>query len=75
VETLDGGGMPALYAEVPGDGRRKLLLYEHSGTRLRSSRPSATGTSSPEGSRTTRPTSWPASMRWKPSRVWAAASR
>jgi acetylornithine deacetylase/succinyl-diaminopimelate desuccinylase-like protein len=29
VETLDGGGMPALYAEVPGDGRRKLLLYEH----------------------------------------------
>ena len=29
VETLDGGGMPALYAEVPGEGRRKLLLYEH----------------------------------------------
>ena len=29
VETLDGGGMPALYAEVPGAGRRKLLLYEH----------------------------------------------
>jgi acetylornithine deacetylase/succinyl-diaminopimelate desuccinylase-like protein len=29
VETLDAGGMPALYAEVPGAGRRKLLLYEH----------------------------------------------
>jgi acetylornithine deacetylase/succinyl-diaminopimelate desuccinylase-like protein len=29
VETLDGGGMPALYAEVPGGGSRKLLLYEH----------------------------------------------
>jgi acetylornithine deacetylase/succinyl-diaminopimelate desuccinylase-like protein len=29
VETLDGGGMPALYAEVPGTGRRKLLLYQH----------------------------------------------
>jgi acetylornithine deacetylase/succinyl-diaminopimelate desuccinylase-like protein len=29
VETLDGGGMPALYAEVAGAGRRKLLLYEH----------------------------------------------
>jgi len=29
VETLDAGGMPALYAEVPGGGRRKLLLYEH----------------------------------------------
>jgi acetylornithine deacetylase/succinyl-diaminopimelate desuccinylase-like protein len=29
VETLDGGGMPALYAEVPGAGRRRLLLYEH----------------------------------------------
>ena len=29
VETFDGGGMPALYAEVPGDGRRKLLLYQH----------------------------------------------
>jgi acetylornithine deacetylase/succinyl-diaminopimelate desuccinylase-like protein len=29
VETLDGGGMPALYAEVRGAGRRKLLLYEH----------------------------------------------
>ena len=29
VETLDGGGMPALYAEVPGAGKRKLLLYEH----------------------------------------------
>jgi acetylornithine deacetylase/succinyl-diaminopimelate desuccinylase-like protein len=29
VETLDGGGMPALYAEVPGAGRRRLLLYQH----------------------------------------------
>jgi acetylornithine deacetylase/succinyl-diaminopimelate desuccinylase-like protein len=29
VETLDAGGMPALYAEVRGAGRRKLLLYEH----------------------------------------------
>jgi acetylornithine deacetylase/succinyl-diaminopimelate desuccinylase-like protein len=29
VETLDGGGMPALYAEIPGAGRRKLLLYQH----------------------------------------------
>jgi acetylornithine deacetylase/succinyl-diaminopimelate desuccinylase-like protein len=29
VETLDEGGMPALYAEVPGAGRRKLLLYQH----------------------------------------------
>jgi acetylornithine deacetylase/succinyl-diaminopimelate desuccinylase-like protein len=29
VETLDGGGMPALYAEVKGKGRRKLLLYQH----------------------------------------------
>ncbi|GAC1411779.1 MAG: M20/M25/M40 family metallo-hydrolase [Mycobacterium sp.] len=29
METFDGGGMPALYAEVPGDGRRKLLLYQH----------------------------------------------
>ena len=29
VETLDAGGMPALYAEVRGGGRRKLLLYEH----------------------------------------------
>jgi acetylornithine deacetylase/succinyl-diaminopimelate desuccinylase-like protein len=29
VETLEAGGMPALYAEVPGRGRRKLLLYEH----------------------------------------------
>lgn len=29
VETFDGGGMPALYAEVPGAGRRKVLLYEH----------------------------------------------
>jgi len=29
VETFDGGGMPALYAEVPGGGRRKLLLYQH----------------------------------------------
>src|SRR5215831_14432992 len=29
VETFDEGGMPALYAEVKGAGRRKLLLYEH----------------------------------------------
>ena len=29
VETLDAGGMPALYAEVPGGGKKKLLLYEH----------------------------------------------
>jgi acetylornithine deacetylase/succinyl-diaminopimelate desuccinylase-like protein len=29
VETLDAGGMPALYAEVPGAGRRVLLLYQH----------------------------------------------
>jgi acetylornithine deacetylase/succinyl-diaminopimelate desuccinylase-like protein len=29
VETLEAGGMPALYAEVLGEGRRKLLLYEH----------------------------------------------
>ncbi|HLZ95050.1 MAG TPA: M20/M25/M40 family metallo-hydrolase [Candidatus Dormibacteraeota bacterium] len=29
VETFDAGGMPALYAEVLGAGKRKLLLYEH----------------------------------------------
>jgi acetylornithine deacetylase/succinyl-diaminopimelate desuccinylase-like protein len=29
VETFDAGGMPALYAEVLGGGRRKLLLYQH----------------------------------------------
>src|SRR5579859_1775856 len=29
VETFDAGGMPALYAEVPGGGRRRLLLYQH----------------------------------------------
>jgi acetylornithine deacetylase/succinyl-diaminopimelate desuccinylase-like protein len=29
VEILEAGGMPALYAEVPGAGRRKLLLYQH----------------------------------------------
>jgi len=29
VETFEEGGMPALYAEVPGAGRRKLLLYQH----------------------------------------------
>ena len=29
VETLEAGGMPALYAEVRGAGKRKLLLYEH----------------------------------------------
>src|SRR5437870_11868739 len=28
VETREGGGMRALYGEVPGSGRRKLLLYE-----------------------------------------------
>src|SRR5437868_12133743 len=29
VETFEAGGMPALYAEVPGAGRRKMLLYQH----------------------------------------------
>ncbi len=29
IETFQAGGMPALYAEVPGSGKRKLLLYEH----------------------------------------------
>ena len=29
VESLDAGGMPALYAEVPGSGKRRLLLYQH----------------------------------------------
>jgi acetylornithine deacetylase/succinyl-diaminopimelate desuccinylase-like protein len=29
VETLEAGGMPALYAEVRGGGKRKILLYEH----------------------------------------------
>ncbi|HSS94851.1 MAG TPA: M20/M25/M40 family metallo-hydrolase [Candidatus Dormibacteraeota bacterium] len=29
VETFEEGGLPALYAEVPGAGRRKLLLYQH----------------------------------------------
>ncbi len=29
VETIEGGGLPALYAEVKGAGRRRLLLYEH----------------------------------------------
>jgi len=29
VETIEAGGLPALYAEVKGRGRRKLLLYEH----------------------------------------------
>ena len=29
VETLEAGGMPALYAEVKGKGRRRLLLYQH----------------------------------------------
>lgn len=29
VETIEAGGLPALYAEVKGAGRRKLLLYEH----------------------------------------------
>src|SRR5207248_726742 len=29
VETLEAGGMPPLCAEVPGAGRRELLLYAH----------------------------------------------
>lgn len=29
VETLEAGGMPALYAEVAGSGHRRLLLYQH----------------------------------------------
>ena len=29
VETLEAGGMPAIYAEVPGAGHRRLLLYQH----------------------------------------------
>jgi acetylornithine deacetylase/succinyl-diaminopimelate desuccinylase-like protein len=29
VETLEAGGMPALYAEVRGAGKRKILLYQH----------------------------------------------
>src|SRR6185436_16132048 len=29
VETIEGGGLPALYAEGKGTGRRRLLLYEH----------------------------------------------
>src|SRR4029077_19000882 len=29
AETRGAGGMPALYAEVSGGGRRKLLLYQH----------------------------------------------
>jgi acetylornithine deacetylase/succinyl-diaminopimelate desuccinylase-like protein len=29
IETFEAGGMPALYAEVPGAGRRRLLLYQH----------------------------------------------
>lgn len=29
VETLEAGGMPALYAEVQGTGGRRLLLYQH----------------------------------------------
>jgi acetylornithine deacetylase/succinyl-diaminopimelate desuccinylase-like protein len=29
VESIEAGGLPALYAEVPGAGRRKLLLYQH----------------------------------------------
>ena len=29
VESIEGGGLPALYAEVAGAGRRKLLLYQH----------------------------------------------
>ena len=29
IESIEAGGLPALYAEVPGEGRRKLLLYQH----------------------------------------------
>ena len=29
VETLEGGGLPALYAEIPGAGKKRLLLYTH----------------------------------------------
>ena len=29
VESIEAGGLPALYAEVPGAGKRKLLLYQH----------------------------------------------
>jgi acetylornithine deacetylase/succinyl-diaminopimelate desuccinylase-like protein len=29
VETLEAGGMPSLYAELPGGGTRSLLLYQH----------------------------------------------
>ena len=29
VEVLSAGGLPALYAEVPGAGSRRLLLYQH----------------------------------------------
>ena len=29
VETLEAGGMPSLYAELPGTGRKSVLLYQH----------------------------------------------
>ena len=29
VETLEAGGMPSLWAELPGSGRRTVLLYQH----------------------------------------------
>ena len=29
VETLQAGGMASLFAEIPGEGRRRLLLYTH----------------------------------------------
>ena len=29
IETLEAGGLPSLYAEVRGTGKRKLLLYQH----------------------------------------------
>jgi acetylornithine deacetylase/succinyl-diaminopimelate desuccinylase-like protein len=61
VETLDAGGMPALYAEVPGAGRRKLLLYEHYD--VQPVDPLGTDASSRGGSPTIRRMSWHASTR------------
>jgi acetylornithine deacetylase/succinyl-diaminopimelate desuccinylase-like protein len=29
IETLEAGGMPSLYAELPGTGKRSVLLYQH----------------------------------------------
>ena len=29
VETLEAGGMPSLYAELPGSGKKSVLLYQH----------------------------------------------